>query len=62
MSSDYLTNEYSNYYKLDESTLTFMGVRSDFYFFISFFDEISLCKQNSPRWDAVSHKKDARLI
>ena len=37
-----------------------------FVFFISFFDEISLCKQNSPRLDAafcfpMSHKNDQGL-
>ena len=31
----------------------FMGVKCDFVFFISFFVEIALCKQNSPRWDAA---------
>ena len=34
------------HYHLDESTLIFRGIRSDF-------DEISLSKQNSPRWDAA---------
>ena len=47
----YMTNGFSHHYHLEESTFIFRGVRSDFYFFISFFDEISLCKQNSPRWD-----------
>ena len=64
----FLTNEFSHHYQLGESTFIFRGVRSDDLFFISFFDEISLCKQNSPRWDAafyclpMSHKKDAKLI
>ena len=44
----YLTNGFSHHYQLDESTFIFRGVRGDFYFFISFFDDISLCKQNSP--------------
>ena len=46
----YLTNELSHHYHLGESTFNF---RSDYYFFISFFDEISLCKQNSPKCDAA---------
>ena len=41
----YLTNVFSHPYQLDESTFIFRGVRSDFFLFISFFDEISLCKQ-----------------
>ena len=57
--------------RLDESTLMFSGDRSDF-FLISFFDAISLCKQNNPEQNAASHlglcclpmlhKKDAGLI
>ena len=42
-----------------ESTFIFRGIRSNFNFLSQFFDKISLCKQNSPRWDAafciVSH-------
>ena len=38
----YLTHGFSHHYQLDESTFIFRGVRSDFLFFISFFDEISL--------------------
>ena len=49
----YLTNGFSRRYQLGESTSVFRGVRSYFDFFILFFDEISLCKQNSPRWDAA---------
>ena len=49
----YLTNGFSHNYQMDESTFIFRGVRSDFYFFISFFDVISLCKKNSPGWDAA---------
>ena len=50
----YLTNGFFHHYQLDESTFIFRGVRSDFYFFLSdFCDEISLGKQNSPRWDAA---------
>ena len=47
----YLKNGFSHHYQLGESTFIFRGVRSDFYFLSHFFDEISLCKQNSPRWD-----------
>ena len=49
----YLTNGFSHHYDLGESTFNFRGVRNDFYFLSDFFYEISLCKQNSPRWDAV---------
>ena len=49
----YLTNGFSHHDQLGESTFNFRGVRCDFDFFISFFDEISLSKQNSPRWDAA---------
>ena len=49
----YLTNGLSHHYQLGESTFIFSGVRCDFNFFISFSDKISLCKQNSPRWDAA---------
>ena len=49
----YLTNGFSHYYHLGESTFIFRGARSDFLFFIQFFDEIPLSKQNSPRWDAA---------
>ena len=49
----YLTNGFSHRYQLDESTFIFRGVGSDFLFFIQFFDEIPLSKQNSPRWDAA---------
>ena len=43
----YLTNGFSHCYQLGESTFIFGGVRSDFLFFISFFDEISLCSVTS---------------
>ena len=50
----YLTNGFFHRYHLDESIFIFRSVRSDFcFFFISFFDEFSLSKQNSPRWDAA---------
>ena len=49
----YLTNGFSHHYQLDESTFVFRGVRSDFLSFNQFFDENSLSKQNSPRWDAA---------
>ena len=35
------------------SPLSFLGVLGVIFIFISFFDEISLSKQNSPRWDAA---------
>ena len=35
-----------------ESPLSFLGVLGVVFIFISFFVEISLSKQNSPRWDA----------
>ena len=47
-----MKNGFSDHYQLVESTSIFRGVGSDF-FFISFFDEISMCKQDSPRWDAA---------
>ena len=40
-----MTNGFTHHYQLDEFTFNFRGVRSDFEFFISFFDEIFLCKQ-----------------
>ena len=46
-------NGFSHSYQLGESTFILRGIRSDFLFFISFFDEISLFKQNSPRWDTA---------
>ena len=49
----YLTNNFSHHYQMGESTFIYRGVRSDFYFFIQFFDEFSLSKQISPRWDAA---------
>ena len=47
------TNGFSHHYQLDESAFNFKCVRSDFYFLSLFFVEITLCKQNSPRWDAA---------
>ena len=48
----YFTNGFYHHYQLDESTfiLVLLGV---ILIFISFFDEISLCKQNSARWVAA---------
>ena len=54
------------------SPLPFLGPLCVILNFYSIFDEISLSKQNSPRWDAaashlglyclpMSHKRDARL-
>ena len=48
-----MTNGIAHQYHLDESTLIFRVFRCDFKILFHFFDEISLCKQNSPRWDAV---------
>ena len=48
-----MTNGFSHHYHFGESTFIFRGVRIDFLNFIQFFDEISLSKQNSPRWDAA---------
>ena len=47
----YLTNGFSHRYHLGESTFI-LGV-SGVSFFFSLFDEMSLFKQNSPRWDAA---------
>ena len=44
------TNRLSHPYQLDECTFRFKGIRSNFLLFISFFDEILVSKQNSPRW------------
>ena len=42
-------------YHLEKSFLNLRGIRSDFFldFFFQFFDEISLRKQNSARWDTT---------
>ena len=48
----YLTNGSSHHYHLGESTFVFRGFRCDFTCLSFYFDEISLSKQNSPRWDA----------
>ena len=48
-----VTNGLSHPYHLDESTFIYRGSRGDFSFFISFFDEIPVNKQNSPRCDAA---------
>ena len=48
----YMTNGFSHHYHLDESTVIIRDIMSDFEFY-SFFDEIPLSKQNSPRWDAA---------
>ena len=65
----YATNGFSHQYYLGKSTFILgeIGVIIIIIFFISLFDEISRCKQNSPRWDAafcgyVPQKADARLI
>ena len=70
----YLTNGFSHYYQLGESTFIFRGVRSDFYF-LSHFSMKFLCANRiapdgTPRSAAshlglcclpMSHKKDTRL-
>ena len=50
----YLTNRFSHHYQ-GESTFILRGVTVGvmFIFLISFFDEISLCKQNRTKWDAA---------
>ena len=48
-----VTNGLSHPYQLDESSLTFRGIRSNFSFLFHFFDEYTVSKQNSPRWDAA---------
>ena len=47
------TNGLSHPYHFDEPTFIFSGIRSNFSFFFSFFDENQVSKQNSPRWDAA---------
>ena len=49
----YLTNGFSHHYQLGKSTFIFGVLGVMFIFFISFVDKISVCKQNSPRWDAA---------
>ena len=48
-----MTNGLSHPYYLHESTFILRGIRSNFSFFISFFDENQKSKQNSPRCDAA---------
>ena len=50
----FLTSRFSHHYHFGKSTFILWGVGSNFLILISFFDEISLIKQNSPRWDAAS--------
>ena len=57
-----LTNGFSHHYQLGESTLILGVCRVIFIFFISFFNEISLCKQNSPIWDAAFCGVTSRAI
>ena len=71
----YLTNGFSHHYHLGESIFIFRDIRSVLFLnLITFFNENSPSKQNSPRWDAVSaashlglfclpmsHKRDTRL-
>ena len=48
----YLTNGFSNHYHLGESN-SVLGASGVILNFIQFFDESSLSKQKSPRWDAA---------
>ena len=70
----YLTNGFSHYYQLGESTFTFRGVRSDFYllshFSMKFLRANRIAPDGTPRFSAsrlglcclpMSLKKDARL-
>ena len=70
----YLTNEFSKYYHLGESTFIFRGIRSDFQVLNKFFMKILLANRiapdGTPRSAAshlgllclsMSHKRDARL-
>ena len=71
----HVTNELSHPYQFGWAHLHFYGHQDFLFFFISFFDENQLSKQNSPRWTPLSvashlrlfcllmsHRKDARLI
>ena len=49
----YLTKRIHHPYHLDDPTSVFRGIRDNCSFFISFFDNIHVSKQNSPRWDAA---------
>ena len=70
----YLKNGFTHHYQLDESTCTFRGVRSDFYFYlifsIKFLCANKIAPDGTPRSAAshlglfclpMSHKRDARL-
>ena len=70
----YLTNGLSHYYHLGESTLSFVGVRSDSYFLSQFSMKIlqanRITADGTPRSAAshlglfclpMSHKRDVRL-
>ena len=70
----YLTNGFSHYYHLGESTFIFRGIRSDFQFLNKFLMKILLANRiapdGTPRSAAshlgpfclpMSHKRDARL-
>ena len=49
----HVTNGLSHPYHLDESTFSFRGIGNIIFISISFFDEIHVSKQNSPRWNAA---------
>ena len=46
-------NGLSHLYHLDESIVIFRDITSNISFIISFFHEIHVSKQNSPRWDTA---------
>ena len=70
MFNPYLTNGFSHCYHMDDSTFIFRGIRSDFLYFIQFFDENRIAPDGTPRTAAsqlglfclpMSHKRDVRL-
>ena len=46
-------NGFSHPYHLDESTIIFRGIRSNFSFLFNFFYENHVSKRNGARWDAA---------
>ena len=55
-------NALSHPYHLDATIFIFRDIGSNFSFFISFFDEIRVSKQKSPRFCLpMPHETDARL-
>ena len=49
--NSHVTNELSKPLHLDESIFILRGIGSNFFIFISFFDENPVSKQKSPGWD-----------